>query len=288
MCLLRYYGARVTEALTKMPSGIPLVSAGVVSSTPNVSQSSESNKVPSGVEHVQNQPKIPLDPKVGNCVPTQFVTAAHSHASVGTRVGPHLSQELTPSTTLAANQPSRSTTDQLSADASLFLKRASVPKFSGTKKDYEAWKAAFNLCVDKGSATPEYKLLRLRECLQGEALKVVENLGHSAAAYEAAKLRIEQKYGGRRALTLRMEELDAFKPIRDGNEEDLEGLAELLDAIVVNLTDAGQEAELGSGSLYITIQRKLGKNLLAKYKQWLSDNYRDGNVQTLREFIDRI
>ena len=87
-------------------------------------------------------------------------------------------------------------------------------------------------------------------------------------------------------MTLRMEELDAFKLIRDGNEKDLESLAELLDAIVVNLTDAGQEAELGSGSLYITIQRKLSKNLLAKYKQWLSDNHRDRNVQTLREFID--
>ena len=117
--------------------------------------------------------------------------------------------------------------------------------------------------VDKGSTTPEYKLLWLCECLQGKALKVVENLGHSTAAYEAAKLWLEQKYGGkRRVLTLQMEELDAFKPIRDGNKKDLEGLAELLDAIVVNLTDAGQEVELGSGSLYITIQRKLGKNLL--------------------------
>ena len=64
-----------------------------------------------------------------------------------------------------------------------------------------------------------------------------------------------------------MEELDPFKLIRYGNEKDLEGLAELLDAIVVSLTDAGQEEELGSGSLYITIQRTLGKNLLAKYKQ---------------------
>ena len=158
----------------------------------------------------------------------------------------------------------------------MFLKRVSVPKFSGNKKDYEAWKAAFNTCVDKGRATPEYKLLRLHECLLGEALKVVENLGHSAAALMR---RLERKYGGkRRALTLRMEELDLLKPIRDGKEKDLEGLAELLDAVVVNLTDDGQEAELGSGSLYITIQRKLSKNLLARYKQWLSDNHRDGNV----------
>ena len=113
----------------------------------------------------------------------------------------------------------------------------------------------------------------MRECLQGEGLKVIENLGHSAAAYEAAKCRLERKYGGkRRALTLRLEELEAFKQIREGNEKDLEKFAELLDALVVNLADAKQETELGNGSLYITLQRKFNKNLLAKYKQWICDS----------------
>ena len=35
-------------------------------------------------------------------------------------------------------------------------------------------------------ATPEYKLLQLRQHLSGEPLKMVEPLGHSASAYEAA------------------------------------------------------------------------------------------------------
>ena len=131
-------------------------------------------------------------------------------------------------------------------------------------------------------------MLRLHECLQSEALKVIGNLGHSAAAYETAKARLERKYGGeRRALTLRLEELDAFKQIREGNEKDLEHFAELLDAEVVNLTDANQEAELGSGSLYITLQHKFNKNLLTKYKQWVCDNHRIEDVKTLKEFIDR-
>ena len=185
-------------------------------------------------------------------------------------------------------QPRGSSKEQLSVDSSAVLKRVSIPKFTGNKKHYEAWKAAFYSCVDKARATPEYKLLRLRECLQGEPLKVIENLGHSAAAYEAAKSRLERKYGGkRRALTLRLEELDAFKQLREGNEKDLERFAELLDVIVVNLTDANQEAELGSGSLYITLQRKFNKTLLAKYKQWVCDNHRTESVKTLREFIDR-
>ena len=154
------------------------------------------------------------------------------------------------------NQPSSlSTADQISADSSALLKRVSVPKFFGQKKNYEVWKAAFYSCVDHTGATPEYKLLRLWECLQGEPLRVIENLGHSAAAYEAAKSRLERKYGGkRRALTLRLEELNAFKPVREGNERDLGKFSELLDGIVVNLKDANQEAELGNGSLYITLQ----------------------------------
>ena len=45
-------------------------------------------------------------------------------------------------------------------------------------------------CIDKAPATAEYKLLQLRQCLSGEALKVIESLGHSAAAYEAAKDRL--------------------------------------------------------------------------------------------------
>ena len=104
--------------------------------------------------------------------------------------------------------------------------------------------------------------------------RVIENLGHSAAAYEAAKSRLERKYGGKqRALTLRLEELNAFKLVREGNERDLEKFSELLDGIVVNLKDVNQKAELGNGSLYITLQWKFNKELLFKCKQWVSDNH---------------
>ena len=175
------------------------------------------------------------------------------------------------------SQPNVSTKDQLSFDSSAYLKRVSVPRVSGNKKDVEGWKAAFMSCVHKAGAFLEYKLLHFRECLQGETLKVVENLGHSAAAYEAAKTSSE-----RRALALRMEEL------QEENKKDLESFAELLDAVVVTLVDdAGQAGELGGGSLYIMLQRKLNKGLLVKYKQWVTENGRTGNIQYLRKFINR-
>ena len=64
-------------------------------------------------------------------------------------------------------------------------------------------------CVHQAPATPEYKLLQLRQHLSGEALKIVEPLGHSAAAYEATIALLERKFGGeRRKLALHLEELE--------------------------------------------------------------------------------
>ena len=78
------------------------------------------------------------------------------------------------------------------------LKRVEIPTFSGDKKKYQSWKAAFLSCIDGAPATSEYKLLQLRQYLSGDALRVIDSLEHSATAYEAAKDRLEGKYGGRR------------------------------------------------------------------------------------------
>ena len=50
-------------------------------------------------------------------------------------------------------------------------------------------------CVDKAPTTAEYKLLQLKKYLPGEALAAVGSSGHSAEAYEAAKSRLERKFG---------------------------------------------------------------------------------------------
>ena len=76
------------------------------------------------------------------------------------------------------------------------LKRVSIPVFNGDRRAYEGWKAALMACVHQAPATPEYKLLQLRQHLSGEAIKIMEPLGHSAAAYEAAIALRERKFGG--------------------------------------------------------------------------------------------
>ena len=68
--------------------------------------------------------------------------------------------------------------------------------------------------IDKAPARAEYKLLQLRQYLSGEALKAIENLGHSAAAYQIAKERLERKFGGqRRQIAIYLEELQNLRPV---------------------------------------------------------------------------
>ena len=74
----------------------------------------------------------------------------------------------------------------------------SIPVFSGDKRTYKNWKAAFITSVDQAPATPEYKLLQVRQCLAGEALNSIDSVGHSAKAYHAAMDRLERKFGGER------------------------------------------------------------------------------------------
>jgi hypothetical protein len=145
--------------------------------------------------------------------------------------------------------------------------------FNGNKAVYESWKAAFNACIDEAPATPEYKLLQLRQYLSGEALKCVQNLGHSAVAYQAAKATLERKFGGRRRrIAIYIEELDQCRPIREGNLNDVEKFVDLLDVAVVNLEDAKRWEELGTGTFRIKLQRKLPQVMLTNYHRWIYEN----------------
>ena len=111
-----------------------------------------------------------------------------------------------------------SETDLIGQDLWKQLKRVSIPTLSGNKQMYQNWKAAFMACIDRAPATAEYKLLQLRQCLSGEALKAIDSLGYSPTAYEAAKERLERKFGGERGqVALYLEEIDSFRPVRSGN-----------------------------------------------------------------------
>ena len=71
-----------------------------------------------------------------------------------------------------------------------------------------------------------------------------------------------------------MEELDNFKSIRAGNSIDLERFTDILDFAVVNLKEAGLYEELGNGSLYIELQKKIPEAMLTRYLRWIFETER--------------
>ena len=122
--------------------------------------------------------------------------------------------------------------------------------------------------------------------VSGEALIAIENLGYSPAAYEAAKDRLERKYGGkRRQKASFMEDLEKFQQILPGNTEELERFADLLDITIINLREAGEHQYLEDGYLYIQLQRKLSQSLLAKYQRWLFENNVPESVVALQTWV---
>lgn len=166
------------------------------------------------------------------------------------------------------------------------LKRVAIPVFSGNKKQYVSWKAAFMACIDMAPATKAYKLLQLRQYLTGEALRVIENLGHSAMAYDAALERLERKFGGqRRQVAMYLEEIESFRPIREGMAKDIEKFADLLDVAVINLKEVGRHDELRNGSLYYKMQGKLTESMLARYHRWIYEGHQAESMETLREWV---
>ena len=166
------------------------------------------------------------------------------------------------------------------------LKPVQIPTFYGNKRSYPSWKAALMACVDRAPVTPEYKMLQLQQYVSGEALIAIENLGFSPAAYEKAKDRLERKYGGkRRQKASFMEELEQFQQIQSGNAEELERFADLLDITIINLKEAGDHQDLGDGSLYIQLQKKLLQVLLARYHHWLFENNKTESVVSLQTWV---
>ena len=194
-------------------------------------------------------------------------------------------QESTPKG-ISKTEPKTTGVPTIEQDLWKQLKRIEIPVFSGDKRKYESWKAAFLACVDRAPATGEYKLLQLKQCLSGEALSAIENLGHSAAAYDIAKERLERKFGGkRRQIAIYFEDIERFKQIRPGHAKDLEQFADFLELLEMKLKDTGQHDELGSGSLYRKLQQKLSESMLARYHRWIFEKEKVESVVSLKTWV---
>ena len=136
-------------------------------------------------------------------------------------------------------------------DANKQLKRIRVAKFSGDKKEYQSWWAAFSSCVDETNLSAQFKMLRLESSLVGEAAKTAKGLGYSDHVYEAAKASLNRKYGGnRRQVQAHIDELRKMRPINADNPRQLERFADIVERTVISLKENRKSADLEGGTLY--------------------------------------
>ena len=172
------------------------------------------------------------------------------------------------------------------ADPNKQLERIRIPKFSGDKMKYSSWWPAFSSCVDETSLSPQFKMLRLKGCLEGEAAATVKGLGYSSAAYEAAKARLNRKYGGnRRQVQAHIDELRKMKPINAENPRELETFADLVERTVVTLKENKHTSDLEGRTLYAIVLEKIPQTLLSQYYRWVKEKGKPESLEELRESV---
>ena len=172
------------------------------------------------------------------------------------------------------------------ADPNKQLERIRIPKFSGDKMKYSSWWAAFSSCVDETSLSPQFKMLRLESCLEGEAAATVKGLGYSSAAYEAAKTRLNRKYGGnRQQVQAHIDELRKMKAINSENPRELEKFADLVERTVVTLKENKHTSDLEGGTLYAIVLEKIPQSLLSQYYRWVKEKGKLESLEELQEWV---
>ena len=224
--------------------------------------------VPVRVSHTQRRPQVtavnPAVMQTGSQVSTSLNPAGH------------------PSSSMPQNQYSAPPL----AEPWRQLARVSIPTFKGDKRTYEACRAPFMACVDSAPASPEYKLLQLRQYLGGEALATIERLGFSPAAYTAAIDLLNRKYGGeRRRVALQVEELDRMCTVNANQPKEMERFGDLLQVAVVNLKDAGRTSELQPGTFYAKLLQKFTMPTVTRFHRWRYEQQRHESVISLLDWV---
>ena len=146
--------------------------------------------------------------------------------------------------------------------------------------------AIFKACIGNSDTTNEIKYYTW-QYLEGEALKAIKGLGHSAAAYILALEVLEQKFeGNKRQTTLYLDQVDKFCPLQSTKLTELDRFSDLLNILCINLVESDREKELGNGVLYIQLQKKLPVGMLAQYHRWVHDKSLKESVNVVKNLCN--
>ena len=165
------------------------------------------------------------------------------------------------------------------------LKPLKVPTFDGDKKFEEFW-GLFESLVDKSNEPTSLKMARLRQSLTGIALDSICGLGVSEPEYKEAKEILNSKFGGqRRQLHAYLDDLERMHPLRATDVEGFASFTDLVRVTVVKLQTEGKVGELGDGTLYSLLVKKLTGHQLEAYTRWMNEHSKERSVLSLRDWL---
>ena len=166
------------------------------------------------------------------------------------------------------------------------LKPLKVPTFDGDKKKFEEFWRLFESLVDKSNEPTSLKMARLRQSLTGIALDSIRGLGVSEPEYNEAKEILNTKFGSqRKQLRAYLDDLERMHPLRAADVKGFASFTDLVRVTVVKLQAEGKVGELGDGTLYSLLVKKLTGHQLEAYTRWMNEHSKERSVLSLRDWL---
>ena len=75
--------------------------------------------------------------------------------------------------------------------------------------------------------------------------------------------------------------------MKEENVNNIANISDRLDIAFINLNEADKKEELGDGSLYITLKRKMPKYMLTRFHRWGFESGEEENGKALRNWINQ-
>ena len=167
------------------------------------------------------------------------------------------------------------------------LKRPQLPVFAGEPNKYEDWRATFDAFVTIENVPGKFKMMQLKNCLAGDALKLVDRYRPSDIGFTKAMTELERKYGGvSRRIRHQLEEIRSIRPVRPGATRDLEELADRVQSLVTNLEEHGSAGDLSDVSAYyILVKEKLHVTFLKNYRRWIQGQNQNDSLKLFATWL---
>lgn len=172
---------------------------------------------------------------------------------------------------------------------SILVKRQammSLPRFSGTAKEWPRFKSAFESTTDEGEFSNVENLNRLQQALEGNALKAVSHFMFEPENVPKIMERLEENFG--RSNQIYEEYLNNLMKTQGNSNNSVVEISDALDAFVAHIGIMEKPEYLKDFRLIDEIVKKLPFNLQVQWIEVLQRNAESPTLKHLSEWLMRI